>query len=1087
MRRIILTIFLLSAGLLSLNTAVAQLNQEEFGGNRVQYKNFQWRYLSSESFDVYYYDNGDKIANDAIKYLDGEFDRITDILGYAPYSKTKIFLYNSITDMQQSNVGINQPTFTVGGQTDFFKSQVEIAYPGTQYEFKRELLLNFTKMLISDMMYGGSLSDMFQSSYLLSLPEWFVNGAANYIAFGWNVEMDDYIRDVFNNGKPHKLNKYSGNDAALIGQSVWNFIAEKYGSGNISNILNLTRIIRNEEKSISNTLGISYKDFIQEWSKFYRETTNSVNTSYKIPSKDNIIVNNFRDLKYNKVKISPDGRYIAYSQNLRGKYFVKIHDLNRNKTRSVLSGGYKVIGQDVDYELPLISWIDNNNLAVISTKYGDNFIWFVNVNSDSKIKKELTRLNNIRDFDVSESGNLAVLSADVNGQSDLFLISLKRNSIKRLTNDVYDDVNPQFVPGTPSVIFSSNRPDDTLSVEHKIDMKNLSKYFNLYIYNIDTTRNLLFQVTNTPSRNIEPVPINGGEFYFLSDQQGIFNIYKYETSKKIYEQITKYVSSIRNFDIAPDKKGLAYTMYLDKKEHIFYDTNFDLDHGTFAMPTKRQQVINAKYVAQRLMNRREASKDSLRQVINEMTGEKPVSDSTAVLADSTRTQAATAGSEKKKEDQEFIDTDNYVFDKESIATAEKQESFLSRYRNFRRESEIMGPFDYHPLFSADNVITSFVIDPMLGFGIKLETQMNDMLEDNRFLGGILATTDLRSGNLFGEYQYLKHTVDFTLRYDRKSIYRPTESASQKYIYNKYEVGAALPLNTVSRIAIKPFVATTQFYDLDPVTLITPNSLPAGGTTNSHYTYGGFKTEFTFDNTVANGLNLNEGRRGKVVYTVYQGLNDNSKSFSNIYLDFRNYQKIHRELVFATRLFYGRYFGNNKQKYLLGGVDNWLFSRTNKENADNPLNVTPLVDNSNLLFTDFITNLRGFRYNELNGNNALLINAELRFPVIRYFYRGPIASNFLRNLLLVGFYDLGSAWTGKSPFATENSVNTQVIKNDGSPFQARILNFKNPWLQSYGGGIRTVLLGYYVKFDVAYPIEDYEVTGPKYYVSLGYDF
>jgi outer membrane protein assembly factor BamA len=88
---------------------------------------------------------------------------------------------------------------------------------------------------------------------------------------------------------------------------------------------------------------------------------------------------------------------------------------------------------------------------------------------------------------------------------------------------------------------------------------------------------------------------------------------------------------------------------------------------------------------------------------------------------------------------------------------------------------------------------------------------------------------------------------------------------------------------------------------------------------------------------------------------------------------------------------------------------------------------------------------------------------------------------------VGFYDIGSAWTSGSPFSKENDQNTEIIKNEGSPFQATIQNFKNPWLQSYGFGIRTVLLGYYMKFDFAYPIDDYQVTSLKFRVSLGYDF
>ena len=1066
-------------------TAHAQITLEKFGENRVQYKTFHWTYLSSENFDVYYYDNGDKIAKDAIRYLDSEFDRITDILGYAPYSKTKIFLYNSITDLQQSNVGMDQADFTTGGQTDFFKAQVEIAYPGTQSGFKEQLLLKFSKMLITDMMYGGSISEMFQSSYLLSLPDWFIDGAAYYIAFNWNVEMDDYIRDRFNHGNPGKLNKYSGKEAALIGQSVWNFIAEKYGTGNISNILNLTRIIRNEEKSISNTLGISYKEFLRQWNAYYRESTNLVNSNYTLPSNDNRMVRNPRDYFYNKLKISPDGKYVAYSQNYGGKYFVRIHDTERNSNTTVLTGGYKVINQEVDYDLPLISWIDNNNLAVIGTRYGNNYLWFININSDRKIRKELTRLNNIRDFDVSESGNLAVLSADLNGQSDLFLISLKRNSIKRLTNDVYDDINPQFVPGSSSVVFSSNRPNDTLSVNRGLEMKNISDTYNLYIYNIDTTRNILYKMTNTMSRNIKPVPISSTEFYFLSDQQGIYNIYKFETDKRIFSQISKFESSVLDFDIGPEKGSLVYSLYLNRRENIFYDKKFDLNHVTFSLQTRREELIDAKYVAQRLQKRHETLRDSMAQVIRKPVPKPVIPDSVSAVKDTVHAANQTKVPEIKKN--EFIDTDNYVFDQEAVSKSQNQESFLSQYRKLRKESEIMGPFDYQVLFSANNVVTSFVIDPLLGFGINLETQMNDMLGDNKFYGGCLATTDLRSGNIFAEYQYLKHTVDFSVRYERKSINRPAGNASQKYQLNQYEVGASLPISTTARLSFKPFIATTRFYDLDQDVLNNPALLKPNQSSNSFTPYGGFKAEFIFDNSVTTGLNMIQGARGKVAYVMYQGLTDNRMSFSNFYIDLRNYQKIHRELVFATRAFYGRFFGPNQQYYLLGGLNNWLFSKYNNSTNVNPVNVTPLTYNRNLLFLEYVTDFPGYAYNTLNGNNAFLFNAELRFPVVRYFYRGPIASNFLRNFLILGFYNVGSSWTGRSPFATENSINTEIIKNAGSPFQAKIQNFNNPWLQSYGFGVRTVLLGYYMRFDLAYPIKDYSIGKRQFTVSLGYDF
>lgn len=1182
----------------------AQMSVDEFGKNRLQFKNFEWRYLSSENFDIYFYDGGNEIAKQAAQYLEDEFERITDLLGYSPYTKTRIFLYNSVTDLQQSNIGANKTNFSVGGETDFVKPQVEIAYPGLMSDFRGELVYKISQMLINDMMFGGSLGDMFQSSYLLTLPEWYINGAASYIAYGWNVELDDYMRDHFINGKPKKLNKYLGEDARMIGQSVWNFIAERYGRTNIANILNLTRIIRKEDKSISNTLGVSFQNFIEEWLTFYMDISNYVLTSYSPPERDKIEIKNRRNYKFHKLKISPDGRYLAYSRNYRGKYKVILDDLQSRRSIDIMTGGYKVINQQIEYEMPIMSWIDNENLAIITKKYGKNFLWFFNVNSRRRQKKELTRLSNIKDFDVSESGNLAVMSADLNGQSDIFLISLRRNSIKRITKDIYDDINPKFIPGSSAIIFSSNRPSDSLNVEKKINIEELSDVYNLFVYSIDTTRNLLFRVTNTLSRNVNPIPISDTEFYYISNQQGIDNLYKFNINRKIYTQVSNFRSSILDYDLGPNKSGMAFTMLDNGVTSIYYYPNFDLNQNTFTPQTRRQEVINAKFVAEKIQNRRVMLKDSLTrakiaeqqklifpdantneeeilpdkvevidsdmldlidtdnftfesestnpktqvaedtlveesapEILAEIDTVDDKSITTETLAesdtiaeesilpemqaqkDSTAEESTVAQAVDTSEDEqslediiekqyadptetqlddplqkrfdepvissgEFIDTDNYVFDKENVQETQKQESFLSKYRKFKKENEILGPYDYKTQFSAQNLVTSFVIDPLLGFGIQLEMSMNDMLEDHKFLGGILATTNLRSGKIFGEYQYLKHTIDFNVRYDRKSLYRGTEAGSQKYALNQFEIGAALPFNNTSRIAIKPFYAMTTYNDLNGLTLTNPT--PNTETSNMVH-YLGFKAEYVFDNTVVTGLNMTSGLKGKIGYSMYQSVDESEKSFSNFYIDFRNYQKIHKEFVFATRLYYGRFMGSNQQSYLLGGLDNWLFNSTNVTGPDDPLVNLPLVDNSDQLFLQFVMPLRGFNYNTFNGTNAMVVNFELRFPIIKYFSSKPISSSFLRNLLFVGFYDIGSAWTGKSPFATENSVNTQFINNEGSPFQARIQNFNNPWLSSYGFGLRTVLLGYYMKFDLAYPIEDYTIGKPRFLVSLGYDF
>ena len=123
-------------------------------------------------------------------------------------------------------------------------------------------------------------------------------------------------------------------------------------------------------------------------------------------------------------------------------------------------------------------------------------------------------------------------------------------------------------------------------------------------------------------------------------------------------------------------------------------------------------------------------------------------------------------------------------------------------------------------------------------------------------------------------------------------------------------------------------------------------------------------ELVYDNSISPGMNLQEGTRGKISLTHWESFNDPDLSFSNIRVDLRHYQSLHREITLAGRLFYGKWFGRDPKSYVLGGVDNWVLNQINEKGSGNPLNPEIGGNRSDLLFTEFITNLRGFDYAEL---------------------------------------------------------------------------------------------------------------------------
>ena len=82
-------------GGLSVATAQNYPSLERFGKNRIQYRDFEWKIIRTSNFEIYYYQDGTQIANLTAQYAESEFDRITELLGYTPYNRVKIFLFNS--------------------------------------------------------------------------------------------------------------------------------------------------------------------------------------------------------------------------------------------------------------------------------------------------------------------------------------------------------------------------------------------------------------------------------------------------------------------------------------------------------------------------------------------------------------------------------------------------------------------------------------------------------------------------------------------------------------------------------------------------------------------------------------------------------------------------------------------------------------------------------------------------------------------------------------------------------------------------------------------------------------------------------
>ncbi|MBF9253540.1 hypothetical protein I2I11_09570 [Pontibacter sp. 172403-2] len=1042
----------------------AQPSRDTFGKSRIQYKNFDWKLYSTQNFNIYFSQGGQEIAQNAAAYAEQELKRVTSLIGYYPYAKVTLILYNSPTDLKQSNIGIDNDQFQTGGETLFMKNKVEIAFPGTQTGFKHELSYKLTELLLNDMMYGGSLKEALQSSYLLRLPDWFIGGVAAYTAEGWSLEMDNYMRSMLLQEPDLKPEKLLAQSPQLAGQSIWNYIAERYGYTAIQNILNLTRITRDVEIGITSSLNIPYKRFLNDWYNYYKQINNrSDNPLVLMPESAKLFKTNKKDLRYTEPMLNPAGTMLAYVENENGIYRIVVQDVRTKRDHIAWQGGYRTLDQAVDYTMPVLAWRNNSQIGFVEAQRGQMVLRQINAKrrraripflDDLRTSAAvLDQFVQVHDISYSEDGQSLVVSAVRNGQSDLFLLRANGRSMQQLTNDIYDDIQPVFLKGREGIVFSSNRWIDSTGQTTSPGFNAVVNNYDIFLLPQVSKQVELQQLTSSIAGEYSPRAQQDGNLVYLSEQNGIRSLYRYNMASGTSSPLTNFEQSIKQYDYNSATNTLAYVAPDRARDFVYLLPAFTPTTLATLPKTSRQIILETRA---RVPQQGAATRKLLE---NETNSKKP-----------------------KREGE--VDIENYQF--EDNGQAQQDENKKAPASPVRRAGstdgnlQLSGPIDYDLRFSVQEIVTSVYADPQLGFGVVAGVNMSDLFENHQLRGSAFLRSNLKTSRLSAEYMNLKNRVDLGMQFHRDVIVTEENETGAVLRFGRNEFAPVLvyPLSYSTSIHVRPMFVNTRFTFIN--SFATPDSV-----TN----FGGGNVEFVFDNTITTGGNMMQGTRMKAGLLSLKSFGSSAGDFSKFYIDLRHYQKLHRQIVLATRLSYGSFFGNSPKRFLIGGMDNWLIANDADATDENNINVVSPAD---LFYLEYVTPLRGFNFNTRNGSKYLLANAELRVPIVQYIYNGPVPSGFFRNLQLTAFADAGSAYNGSNPFTGRNSINTRIIggrtsPTEKDPFEITVVNYRNPFLLGYGVGARTTLLGVYGKLDVAWGQEDSEQKGPKFYITLGYDF
>ncbi|MEW5994603.1 MAG: hypothetical protein AB1744_09425, partial [Candidatus Zixiibacteriota bacterium] len=431
--------------LLTLAVAVGQAQETYFGKNKVRYKDFDWSYVQTRHFDIYFYEDVYPNAKFAATVLESAYVEVSRELNYLIQRRIPVFIYNSHNDFQQTNIIWSLIPEGVGGFTEAFKNRIVIPFTGSYEEFRHVLHHELTHAVVYDLLYGGALSSLLSRQRLFNLPLWFAEGYAEYSSrHGWDCFSDMYVRDATINNYLAPPEFLSGFLAYKQGQAMVKYIAEKYGEEKLGLILRKGKIHLTMNRALKESIGITEEELWEEFSREMKKRYWPDIAERKEPS----------DIARQLTKARKDGSYfndrpVFTRDGGRIAMFTDRSDYTEIVLISAEDGRKidRLVKAERSADLESLHWYvsgmsfspDGRMLVFVAKSGGKEALLFYDMKKKKVRQKKVFDYYNLCSPVWSPDGNKVAFSALKTYKRELFVYDIEADVVRQLTDDRYDD------------------------------------------------------------------------------------------------------------------------------------------------------------------------------------------------------------------------------------------------------------------------------------------------------------------------------------------------------------------------------------------------------------------------------------------------------------------------------------------------------------------------------------------------------------------------------------------------------------------------------------------------------------------------
>ncbi len=579
MRQISRRLSLSALSVLLLVCAASPAHAQYFGRNKVQYKDFKFEVLKTEHFDVYFYDEESENAARVGQMAERWYARLSKVFEHEIRTRQPLVLYASHPDFEQTNAIGGMLGEGTGGVTEGLKRRVVLPLGGTLAEtdhvLGHELVHAFQYDISAQRPAGGGIG-----AGIERLPLWFVEGLAEYLSIGpVDPHTAMWLRDATRKEELPQIRSLDSGEFFPYrwGQAVWAYIGGKYGDDLIGQIFRSAVRDGDAIEAIKQATLIEDKELSANWHAAIREQYSPVMQAtarahtFGRPLSANDTAKRTIDVS---PSISPDGRHIVYF-SARDVFSIDLYlaDVATGKiVRKLVDTALNSHFTSLQFIGSAGSWSPNSRQFVVggvrAGKAGAGHPRMSRA-ATSCVKSKCPRPARFS----TRHGRPTTRPLRFRRPSAATRISsfstwpAERAGVSRTI------CSPTCSPhGRPMAIASCSSTD-----RFTTDVKLLrAGDYRLALYDV-ATGNITPLSTFAEGKNINPQwSSDNRRVFFVSDRNGISNVYAVDTSSGAITQVTDMDSGVSGITAlspaissAMDAKTLALSAYEEGSHHIY--------------------------------------------------------------------------------------------------------------------------------------------------------------------------------------------------------------------------------------------------------------------------------------------------------------------------------------------------------------------------------------------------------------------------------------------------------------------------------------------------------------------------------------